>query len=105
MRTVAAASPDPATAAQTFQPAAIRGIVAKLAVGLSKGHKADVGPVGPDGARWGAGKWGGSSWGGSSWGGSSWGGSSWGGSSWGGSSWGGSSWGGSSWGGSSWGDG
>jgi serine protease AprX len=105
VRALAAASPDPASAAQAFQPAAIHGVVAKLVVGLSKGHRADVGPVGPDGSRWGAGKWGGSSWGGSSWGGSSWGGSSWGGSSWGGSSWGGSSWGGSSWGGASWGGG
>jgi serine protease AprX len=103
MRALAAASPDPASVAQTFQPAAIRGIVAKLVVGLSRGRQADVGPIGPDGSRWGAGKWGGSSWGGAKWGGSSWGGAKWGGSSWGGSSWGGSSWGGSSWGGSSWG--
>ena len=115
MRALAAASPDPASVVQPFQAAAVRGIVAKLVAGLSKGHQAQVGPVSPDGSSWGAGKWGGakwggakwggSSWGGSSWGGSSWGGSSWGGSSWGGSSWGGSSWGGSSWGGSSWGDG
>ena len=96
--------------ASRSQPAAIRGVVAKLVAGLSKGRHAEVGPVGPDGsswggAKWGGAKWGGASWGGSSWGGSSWGGSSWGGSSWGGSSWGGSSWGGSSWGGSSWGDG
>jgi serine protease AprX len=103
MRALAAASPDPASVVQPFQPAAIRGLVAKLVAGLSKGHQAQVGPVSPDGSRWGAGKWGGAKWGGSSWGGSSWGGSSWGGSSWGGSSWGGSSWGGSSWGGSSWG--
>ncbi|MGZ6672658.1 MAG: S8 family serine peptidase, partial [Solirubrobacteraceae bacterium] len=103
MRALAAASPDPASVAQAFQPAAIRGIVAKLVAGLSKGRQADVGPVGPDGSSWGAGKWGGAKWGGAKWGGSSWGGSSWGGSSWGGSSWGGSSWGGSSWGGSSWG--
>jgi serine protease AprX len=103
MRALAAASPAPASVVQPFQPAAVRGIVAKLVAGLSKGRQADVGPVGPDGSSWGAGKWGGSSWGGAKWGGSSWGGSSWGGSSWGGSSWGGSSWGGSSWGGSSWG--
>ena len=107
-------SPDPASVVQPFQPAAIRGIVAKLVAGLSKGRQAQVGPVSPDGSSWGAGKWGGAKWGGAKWGGSSWGGSSWGGSwggsswggsSWGGSSWGGSSWGGSSWGGSSWGDG
>jgi serine protease AprX len=115
LHALAVASPDPASVLQPFQPAAIRGIVAKLVAGLSKGRQAQVGPVGPDGSRWGGAKsggsswggakWGGSSWGGSSWGGSSWGGSSWGGSSWGGSSWGGSSWGGSSWGGASWGDG
>ena len=114
-RALAAPSPDPAAARQLFAPAAVRGIVAKLVAGLSKGRHAEVGPVGPDGsswgaakwggAKWGGAKWGGSSWGGSSWGGTSWGGSSWGGSSWGGSSWGGTSWGGSSWGGSSWGDG
>jgi serine protease AprX len=103
LRALAVASPDPASVLQPFQPAAIRGIVAKLVAGLSKGRQAQVGPVGPDGSRWGGAKWGGSSWGGSSWGGAKWDGSSWGGSSWGGSSWGGSSWGGSSWGGSSWG--
>jgi serine protease AprX len=102
-RALAAPSPDPAAVRQPFEPAAIRGVLAKLVAGLSSGRHAEVGPVGPDGAKWGGAKWGGSSWGGSSWGGSSWGGSSWGGSSWGGSSWGGSSWGGSSWGGSSWG--
>jgi serine protease AprX len=103
MRALAAASPDPASVVQPFQAAAVRGIVAKLVAGLSKGHQAQVGPVSPDGSSWGASKWGGAKWGGAKWGGSSWGGSSWGGSSWGGSSWGGSSWGGSSWGGSSWG--
>ena len=115
IRALAAVSPDPASVRQPFAPAEIRGVVARLVAGLSSGRHAEVGPVGPDGSRWGGAKWGGakwggakwggSSWGGSSWGGSSWGGSSWGGSSWGGSSWGGSSWGGSSWGGSSWGDG
>jgi serine protease AprX len=103
LRALAAGSPDPASVRQLFAPAEIRGIVVKLVAGLSKGRHADVGPIGPDGSRWGGAKWGGAKWGGSSWGGSSWGGSSWGGSSWGGSSWGGSSWGGSSWGGSSWG--
>ena len=100
---LAAVSPDPAAVRQPFAPAEIRGVVARLVAGLSSGRHAEVGPVGPDGSRWGGAKWGGSSWGGAKWGGSSWGGSSWGGSSWGGSSWGGSSWGGSSWGGSSWG--
>ena len=102
-RTLDAAAPSPDAARQLFAPAQIRGVVADLVAHLPRSRHADVGPVGPDGSSWGAGKWGGSSWGGSSWGGSSWGGSSWGGSSWGGSSWGGSSWGGSSWGGSSWG--
>jgi serine protease AprX len=94
---LAAPTPDPATVRQPFAPAAIHGVIASLVAHLSGGRHAAVGPVGPDGAKWGGAKWGGSSWGGSSWGGSSWGGSSWGGSSWGGSSWGGSSWGGSSW--------
>ncbi len=102
-RALAAPSPDPIAARQPFEPAVIRGVIARLVAGLSSARHAEIGLVGPDGAKWGAAKWGGSSWGGSSWGGSSWGGSSWGGSSWGGSSWGGSSWGGSSWGGSSWG--
>jgi len=102
-RALAAPSPDPAAARQLFEPATVRGVVAKLVSHLGKGRQAEVGPVGPDGKNWGGAKWGGAKWGGAKWGGSSWGGSSWGGSSWGGSSWGGSSWGGSSWGGSSWG--
>ena len=77
-RALAAASPDPASVRQLFQPAEIRGVIAKLVAKLSKGRQAVVGPVGPDGAKWGGAKWGGSSWGGSSWGGASWGGSSWG---------------------------
>jgi serine protease AprX len=99
---LAAPDPSPEATRQLFAPAQIRGVFAALVARLPNRH-ADVGPIGPDGSSWGAGKWGGARWGGSSWGGSSWGGSSWGGSSWGGSSWGGSSWGGSSWGGSSWG--
>jgi serine protease AprX len=102
-RALAAAAPDPAAVRQTFQPAKMNGLVAKLVLGGMGQRATDVEPVGADGRTWKGAKWGGSSWGGSSWGGSSWGGSSWGGSSWGGSSWGGSSWGGSSWGGSSWG--
>jgi serine protease AprX len=102
-RALAAPSPDPAAARQLFEPATVRGVVAKLVSHLGKGRQAEVGPVSPDGKNWGGAKWGGAKWGGAKWGGSSWGGSSWGGSSWGGSSWGGSSWGGSSWGGSSWG--
>jgi serine protease AprX len=103
IRALAAVSPDPASVRQPFAPAEIHGVIARLVAALSSSRHAAVGPVGPDGSRWGGAKWGGSSWGGAKWGGSSWGGSSWGGSSWGGSSWGGSSWGGSSWGGSSWG--
>jgi serine protease AprX len=99
---LAAPSPDPAAVLQRFAPALIHGVFATLVARLPNGPHVEVGSIGPDGARWGAGKWGGAKWAGSSWGGSSWGGSSWGGSSWGGSSWGGSSWGGSSWGGSSW---
>ena len=102
-RALAAPSPDPAAVRQLFAPAVIQGVIARLVASLSGSRHAAVGPVGPDGAKWGAAKWSGAKWTGSSWGGSSWGGSSWGGSSWGGSSWGGSSWGGSSWGGSSWG--
>ena len=88
MRALAAASPAPASVVQPFQPAAVRGIVARLVAGLSKGRQAEVGPVGPDGSSWGGAKWGGAKWGGAKWGGSSRGGSSWGGSSWGGASWG-----------------
>ena len=47
MRALAAASPDPASVVQPFQPAAIRGIVAKLVAGLSKGRQAEVGPGQP----------------------------------------------------------
>jgi serine protease AprX len=79
-RALTAASPDPLSVRQPFQPAEIRGVIAKLVAKLSKGRQAAVGPVGPDGAKWGGAKWGGAKWGGSSWGGSSWGGSSWGGS-------------------------
>ena len=43
MRALAAASPDPASVRQPFQPAAVRGIVAKLVAGLSKGRQAEVG--------------------------------------------------------------
>jgi serine protease AprX len=84
---LAAPTPDPATVQQHFEPADIRGILMTLMRGSMGRRPADVGPVGPDGAKWSGAKWSGSSWGGSSWGGSSWGGSSWGGSSWGGSSW------------------
>jgi serine protease AprX len=84
---LAAPAPDPASVRQLFKPADIRGVLMTLLRGAMGRRPANVGPIGPDGAKWSGAKWSGSSWGGSSWGGSSWGGSSWGGSSWGGSSW------------------
>ena len=64
-RSLAAPAPTADAARQPFAPAQIRGVIATLVAHLSSSRHADVGPVGPDGASWGAAKWGGAKWGGS----------------------------------------